>query len=138
MQEEISICTEKEAKTISKPWGSETWLASGEGNPYLFKLIRLNRGFRTSLQYHEKKIETVYLLSGKMRFHHQKAADGVVEKVELGPGACIHIPVRRVHRMEAIEDCVYLESSGNHPDDVVRLSDDYNRLANASASGKKA
>ena len=32
-----------------------------------------------------------------------------------------------IHRMEAIEDCIYLEASTPEIDDVVRLSDDYDR-----------
>ena len=32
-----------------------------------------------------------------------------------------------IHRMQAINDCVYLEASTPQIKDVVRLSDDYNR-----------
>ena len=32
-----------------------------------------------------------------------------------------------VHRMEALEDSVYLEASTPEIDDVVRINDDYNR-----------
>jgi hypothetical protein len=32
-----------------------------------------------------------------------------------------------VHRMEAVENCVYLEASTPEMEDVVRLQDDYRR-----------
>jgi hypothetical protein len=32
-----------------------------------------------------------------------------------------------IHRMEGVEDCVYLEASTPQMEDVVRIQDDYNR-----------
>ena len=33
-----------------------------------------------------------------------------------------------IHRMEAVEDSIYLEASSPELEDVVRLTDDYNRI----------
>ena len=35
-----------------------------------------------------------------------------------------------IHRMEALEDCIYLEASTPEIDDVIRLNDDYDRKMN--------
>ena len=43
-------------------------------------------------------------------------------------GATITIPPKLIHRMEAIEDSIYLEASTPEIDDVVRLEDDYKRI----------
>ena len=43
-------------------------------------------------------------------------------------GETITIQPGTVHRMEAVEDSVYLEASTPEMDDVVRLSDDYKRV----------
>ena len=39
----------------------------------------------------------------------------------------ISLEPKLIHRMEAIEDCTYLEASTPEIDDVVRLNDDYDR-----------
>jgi mannose-6-phosphate isomerase len=46
-----------------KPWGKEVWLELNDY--YCYKRIYINKGYRTSLQYHEKKVETNYLISGE-------------------------------------------------------------------------
>ena len=43
------------------------------------------------------------------------------------PGDSITIKKNIIHRMEAIEDCVYIEASTPELDDVIRLKDDYKR-----------
>jgi quercetin dioxygenase-like cupin family protein len=47
----------------------------------------------------------------------------------LGKGQSFVIPPRVVHRMEALEDCYYLESSTSELNDVVRLDDAYGRTS---------
>jgi mannose-6-phosphate isomerase-like protein (cupin superfamily) len=110
--------------TIEKPWGKEEVIEINER--YMMKKLTMRKGHRCSLQYHEQKRETIYVLSGQLRIYfgpNQEALDfqifGAHETMTLTPGV--------VHRMEAEEDCVYLEASTPEMDDVVRLSDDYNR-----------
>ena len=45
-------------------------------------------------------------------------------------GESITIPPKLIHRMEAVEDSIYLESSTPEMEDVVRLQDDYERQSN--------
>ncbi|MHA2086192.1 MAG: cupin, partial [Candidatus Thorarchaeota archaeon] len=49
-------------RKIEKPWGFEIIWA--ETPNYLAKFLYINAGHRLSLQYHEIKEETIYVLSG--------------------------------------------------------------------------
>ena len=51
-------------KKVSKPWGYELWIADAISTPYALKRILFLAGNRTSLQVHEQKFETNYVLSG--------------------------------------------------------------------------
>ena len=51
-------------KIVEKPWGREVWYADSSG--YAGKVLEVKAGCRLSLQYHERKTETLFLLSGKM------------------------------------------------------------------------
>jgi mannose-6-phosphate isomerase len=105
-------------------------------NPGAAKSGSLIKGKRLSLQYHERKTETLYLVSGKVRLTYRELQPSekhesapINEKNEFiwEPGLIVHIPVRTIHRFEAIEDSVLLEASTPDLTDVVRLQDDYAR-----------
>jgi mannose-6-phosphate isomerase len=127
LPDSIQILTDSELKVVTKPWGSETWLAYGEGMPYALKVIFLKKGTKTSLQYHVHKKETNFVYSGRIMLHYQKTKGAPVETIELGPKTCIQVPPGLMHRVEALQDTVLVEASTNHLDDVVRVSDDYKR-----------
>lgn len=110
-------------RVIEKPWGKEEVLELNER--YMVKKLTMWKGHRCSLQYHNIKRETIYVLSGQLRIY-----SGPHEKLEsrtFGPGEDITLAPKLVHRMEAVEDSVYLEASTPEMDDVVRLGDDYKR-----------
>ena len=48
-------------KIVSKPWGKEMWIELNER--YCYKRIYINKGHRTSFQYHRKKLETNYIIA---------------------------------------------------------------------------
>jgi quercetin dioxygenase-like cupin family protein len=106
-------------KIVEKPWGREIWYAHTAN--YAGKVLEVKAGRRLSLQKHEIKEETLYLLSGKVKLTY---GDGTYE---WEAGASIHIPPGTVHRFEAVEDAVLLEVSTPHLQDVIRLEDDYKR-----------
>ena len=56
-------------KTVNKPWGNELWIADGVRTPYALKRILFKSGNRTSLQVHEYKFETNYVLSGSGKLY---------------------------------------------------------------------
>ena len=123
-------------KIVEKPWGREIWYADQAA--YAGKVLEVKQGRRLSLQYHERKTETLYLLSGKVLLTFrpiapaETPADVAITPADQHvwlPGQTIHIPVRTIHRFEALEDSVLLEVSTPDLTDVVRLQDDYQRPA---------
>jgi mannose-6-phosphate isomerase len=111
-------------KTIQKPWGHEVWYAHTDR--YAGKIIVVETGHRLSLQYHEYKDETSYLLSGRLKLWQGNSADALVER-EVGPGEAWRNHTGLVHMIEAIETATVLEVSTPELDDVVRLQDSYGR-----------
>ena len=112
------------ARFVPKPWGHE--LIWAETDRYVGKLIAINAGQRLSLQYHERKEESLYVLSGRLRLHLDDDA-GELQYADLGPGDHAHVPVLRRHRFEALERVELIEVSTADLDDVVRLEDDFGR-----------
>jgi mannose-6-phosphate isomerase len=111
-------------QVVLKPWGKEIWFANQA--EYVGKILCINKGHRYSLQYHEKKIETQYLLKGKCKFLIGPSEDKL-EEIILNPGDKLDVYPGTIHRAEALEDVEILEVSSNDLDDVVKLSDDYGR-----------
>ena len=112
-------------KVIEKPWGREEVVEINE--KYMVKKLTMFAGHRCSLQYHNIKKETIYVLSGVLKIIQGKSQDSLTEKL-YRPGDTITIPPGLIHRMEGVEDSVYLEASTPEMDDVVRLVDDYKRV----------
>jgi len=115
-----------EVKHVPKPWGHETIWAHTEF--YVGKILHVKAGHALSVQYHERKDETVYLLSGEMRYWVGTPDDADrLTDVRLTQGESFRITPGTVHYMEAVTDCDVLEASTPHLDDVVRLKDRYGR-----------
>jgi mannose-6-phosphate isomerase len=112
-----------EVKRVPKPWGYEIIWAHTDR--YVGKVLHINAGHALSVQYHHRKDETVYLLSGEMKYW-VKLGDAL-EDVRLEQGDAFRITPGTVHYMEAITDCDILEASTPELDDVVRLEDRYGR-----------
>jgi mannose-6-phosphate isomerase-like protein (cupin superfamily) len=109
---------------VAKPWGHETIWARTER--YVGKILHVRAGESLSLQYHERKDETIRVLSGVLRFEVGASVE-TLETVRLGPGEGWRIPAGTRHRMTALEDTDVLEVSTPELDDVVRLEDRYGR-----------
>lgn len=107
-----------------KPWGREIWFACVAG--YAGKILEVKKGKRLSLQYHEKKTETQYLLDGKVKLSVGKDQNDL-EEITLNPGDKYDIFPYTIHRIEALEDSRIFEVSTDNLEDVVRLADDYGR-----------
>ncbi len=115
-------------REIPKPWGSEVWFAHTDG--YAGKILRVRAGCRLSIQYHEQKDETSYVLSGRVIVSQGSSAEQLSAR-ELGPGESWRNPPLLVHTLEAIEDAEILEVSTPQLDDVVRLEDRYGRVGDS-------
>jgi mannose-1-phosphate guanylyltransferase len=133
-------------KVVNKPWGHETWIADGTITPYALKRILFKAGNRTSLQVHEYKVETNYVLSGTGKLYKSKEIfnltdfldqgmtpeqveqyESTLEIIELCPGTVFNVQPGYVHRVVATTDLEFIEASTTELDDVIRLQDDAGR-----------
>ena len=112
-----------EVVTVPKPWGHETIWAHTDR--YVGKILHINAGQALSVQYHNRKDETVHLLNGDL-IYRVKLGDEL-QDMRLTQGQSFRITPGTVHQMEAITDCDILEVSTPELDDVVRLQDRYGR-----------
>ena len=113
-----------DVKIVQKPWGHETIWAHTER--YCGKVLHIKAGEALSVQYHERKDETIHLLSGEMIYRVGEQG-GELRDVRLVRGESFRITPGTVHQMEAVTDCDVLEVSTPELDDVVRLTDRYGR-----------
>ncbi|HMI48083.1 MAG TPA: cupin domain-containing protein, partial [Gemmatimonadaceae bacterium] len=110
---------------VAKPWGHEIIWALSER--YVGKILHINAGHELSVQYHNRKDETIYLLSGEIIYRVQREGDDILDDVKLRLGESFRIVPGTIHQMIAKTDCDVLEVSTPEIDDVVRLSDKYGR-----------
>ena len=110
---------------VEKPWGHELIWANTDR--YVGKILHVKAGHALSLQYHERKDETIHLLRGELRFWVGPSAQQLKE-VGLREGESYRITPGTVHRMEAVTDVDILEASTADLDDVVRIEDRYGRV----------
>ncbi|MBI4581616.1 MAG: cupin [Planctomycetes bacterium] len=111
-------------KIVEKPWGRELWIAHTD--KYALKIIEVKQGTRSSLQYHVRKHEHIYVDAGRLQVEWEND-QGWMEVLTLEPGAVIENKPGRKHRVTAIEDVRLIEVSTPELDDVVRVEDDYQR-----------
>ncbi len=111
-------------KIVEKPWGREIWVAHTD--KYAFKIIEIRKGTRSSLQYHVRKHEHLYVDAGVLQMEWENDR-GEMEVRTLRPGEVIENAPGRKHRATAVEDVRLLEVSTPELDDVVRVEDDYHR-----------
>lgn len=127
LPEGISIKNFAQTKLVLKPWGFELWLSEAKNTPYALKLIHLKKGTKTSLQFHKEKAEHNCLFTGRANLHYKDSKTNKITHLALSPGDVIEILPQSIHRIEALTDIILIEASTQHLDDIVRLSDDYQR-----------
>jgi mannose-6-phosphate isomerase-like protein (cupin superfamily) len=110
--------------TEQRPWGQFENIVD---NPNIkVKFITVNPGQRLSYQYHNKRCEYWFVISGVGTFTVKD------KTLDYPAGSTIYIPMGDAHRManNGSEPLVVLEvQRGTYfgEDDIVRLSDDYGR-----------
>src|ERR1035437_4441522 len=112
-------------KRIEKPWGYEIhWVP--EGKPYMGKILHINEGKRISLQVHDKKQESWFILSGRAKVIWDNDKGELIEtELEQGKGYSCCLGQR--HRLVGITDRDVLEASTPEIGTTYRLEDDYKR-----------
>ena len=121
----ITIKDEFIFEKIEKPWGSEELIECND--KYVVKKLFMKKGNSCSIQYHELKTETIIILSGQVNIYVGNDVNNLDIQV-YNFGDTITIKPYTIHRMEAIEDSLYIECSTNELWDVIRLQDNYNRV----------
>lgn len=107
-----------------KPWGYEILWAHTD--KYVGKILHVEAGHILSLQYHDLKHESIYVLSGTMIFRYKDDA-GTLQERPMKAGEAQQVPTGMVHQFEAVTTCDILEASTDHLDDVIRIQDRYGR-----------
>tara|TARA_B100001057_G_C22860779_1_gene954417 strand:+ start:777 stop:1241 length:465 start_codon:yes stop_codon:yes gene_type:complete len=142
----INIANKDNIQKIIKPWGSELWIANGKDTPYALKKINIKKGHKSSIQFHEFKFETIFLLEGEayLHFHHEKididkfksnkySDDDIsflinsLSKCKISPGESFSVIPGQIHSVEAISDITIIEASTTELEDVFRLRDEFGR-----------
>jgi mannose-6-phosphate isomerase len=109
-----------------RPWGSYEVLV--DAPDHKVKQIVVLPGKRLSYQKHARRAEHWFVVRGRGRV----TLNG--EEVEVGPGATVDIAQGALHRIENAggDELVFIEvQHGEYfgEDDIVRLEDDFGRLA---------
>jgi mannose-6-phosphate isomerase-like protein (cupin superfamily) len=108
---------------VDKPWGYE--LIWARTDRYVGKILHVKAGHILSLQYHNRKDETMHVLRGALILRTQTG--DTLESRPFTAGESAHIPAKLIHQIEAVEDSDVLEASTPELDDLVRLQDRYGR-----------
>jgi mannose-6-phosphate isomerase len=109
---------------VEKPWGHE--LIWARTDRYVGKILHIEPGHVLSLQYHNKKDESIYILAGEIILRFQQG-ETLIER-SMRQGEAFHIAPKTVHQFEAVLASDVLEASTPEIDDVVRLKDRYGRV----------
>ena len=109
---------------VEKPWGHE--LIWAKTDRYVGKILHIEAGQVLSLQYHNVKDETIYVLVGEIILRTGQV-DRLTER-RMRPGESLHISPKQIHQFEAVVTSDLLEVSTPEIDDVVRLKDRYGRV----------
>lgn len=110
---------------VEKPWGYELILTPPE-SPVTGKILHLNAGCRFSLQYHDKKKETLTLIFGQALLILEDE-NGKLQEIKMEPKKGYFIKPLQKHRAKGITDCDILEASTREEGNTVRIEDDYAR-----------
>lgn len=112
-------------KKVEKPWGYEI-IYTPDDAPAVGKIIYVNAGERLSLQYHDEKMETLCLIDGKALITlGDKDGETIEENMELNKGYFMR--PGQIHRVSALSNITFIESSTPETGNTFRLQDDTNR-----------
>jgi mannose-6-phosphate isomerase len=89
------------------------------------KLLKIKKGKKGGLQYHRKKNECGFVLSGKLKVRFD-SGNGILKEKTLKSGNCFHFPPGSIHQEEALTNCTIIEASSPHFNDRVRVESKYN------------
>ena len=112
-------------KRVEKPWGYELhWVP--EGLPYMGKILHVNAGETLSLQVHDQKQESYFMMAGRAVLEWEDAT-GTMVTTEMESGKGYRTSIGQRHRIRGISDCDVVEASTPEAGTTWRLEDRYAR-----------
>tara|TARA_Y100000389_G_scaffold166012_1_gene170461 strand:- start:21561 stop:21995 length:435 start_codon:yes stop_codon:yes gene_type:complete len=115
----VSVIFPKKKNLGKRKWGKEILLALVP-KVLSFKLLKMKKGAKGGLQYHHKKNECGYIISGKLKLRYVNKSNKLYHKI-LKKGDVFHFPPGSIHQEEAITNCQIIEASTPHFNDRVRV-----------------
>ena len=106
-----------------RDWGEEILLVLSKGKFTMKKLI-IKKGFSGGLQYHRKKDEAAYIISGTLQVTFENE-QGILVNKKLKKGEWLHFPNGSIHQETAITDVELIEVSTPHFNDRVRVENKF-------------
>ena len=91
------------------------------------KILHIRSGARLSLQAHDQKQESWFLLSGRAKVVWDDQKDGELTETEFEKGKGYSCNVNQRHRLIGITDCDIIEVSTPEIGTTYRFEDDYKR-----------
>jgi mannose-6-phosphate isomerase len=82
---------------VPKPWGHETIWAHTDR--YVGKILHIMAGHALSVQYHDRKDETIHLLSGEMIYRVSDRPGDPLHDVRLKSGESYRNTAGHIHEM---------------------------------------
>lgn len=126
--------TDPYIKRVEKPWGYELhWVP--EGLPYMGKILHINAGEYLSLQMHDEKQESYFMMSGRASLEWENER-GEMVTTELQAGYGYRTSVGQKHRIVGLTDCDVVEASTPESGTTWRLDDKYARPDETAAQRK--
>ncbi|MDP2683678.1 MAG: cupin [bacterium] len=110
---------------VEKPWGYE-FIFTQSNLPYVGKILHIKAGKRLSLQIHNAKQESCFLISGRCNLIIEDTR-GDLKTIEIKTQNGYTIKIGQKHRYQAITDCDIFEVSTPEIGVTYRLEDDYSR-----------
>jgi len=121
----VAFSTASYVKRVQKPWGYELhWVPADK--PYIGKILHITAGSRLSLQIHDQKQESWFMMQGQAKVIWEDDQGNLIETV-LEPGQGYSTAIGQKHRLVGITDCDIIEVSTPEIGTTWRLEDDYAR-----------
>ena len=127
--------TDSYVRRVEKPWGYELHWVSADA-PYLGKVLHINAGARLSLQVHDQKQESWFVVKGRAAVIWENQRGELVE-TELQPGVGYSTKIGQKHRLKGLTDTDIIEVSTPEAGTTWRLDDDYARPHETPEQRKK-
>jgi mannose-1-phosphate guanylyltransferase/mannose-1-phosphate guanylyltransferase/mannose-6-phosphate isomerase len=105
-----------------RPWGEELWLTKDK--PSMVKIISVNPGESSSLQYHHNRDEYWYIISG----NGYAIVDGQEIRLNVGDSCFVKREIKhRIQGGSEVLKMIELAYGDFDEKDIVRLEDKYGR-----------